>query len=183
MVVLAVVTVPLTGGRLLALGEVRVGWAWTLPAALAAQILVVSVAPGAPTPIPEGLHLGSYVLAGAFLAANVRNIPGLWLMSLGGALNVLAIAVNRGTMPASAGALVSAGLDVAEVGFANSAAVPGARLAWLGDVFAIPEGWPLSNVFSIGDVVLAVGVVVAIHGICGSKIALRRRSHAVAPTP
>ncbi|MGH2729801.1 MAG: DUF5317 domain-containing protein [Actinomycetota bacterium] len=183
MVVLAVVTVPLAGGRLLALSEVDVRWAWALPLALGVQVVVVSVAPDAPAPIPEALHLGSYVLAGAFLAANVRTIPGLWLITLGGGLNVLAIAVNGGTMPASPGALASAGLDVAGAGFANSDVVPGARLSWLGDVFAIPDRWPLSNVFSVGDVVLALGVVVAIHGICGSKIALRRRSHGVAPTP
>jgi hypothetical protein len=182
VVVLALVTVPLTGGRLLALGEVRVRWAWTLPAALVVQVLVVSVIPAAPSPIPHVLHLGSYVLAGVFLVANLGRVPGLRFISLGGALNVAAIAANGGTMPASPAALAAAGISGSGSGYENSAVVPGARLGWLGDVFAIPEAWPLSNVFSVGDVVLALGIVVAMHGICGSKIALRRGSHAVAPT-
>ena len=31
------------------------------------------------------------------------------------------------------------------------------HLAFLGDIMAVPEGWPLANVFSIGDVVLVIG--------------------------
>jgi hypothetical protein len=53
--------------------------------------------------------------------------------------------------------------------------LPDPRLAFLGDVFAIPRGWPLANVFSVGDVLIAVGVVVAVHGICGSRPPWRRR--------
>ena len=34
-----------------------------------------------------------------------------------------------------------------------------ARLWWfLGDVFAIPKGWPLANVFSVGDVVIVIAI-------------------------
>jgi hypothetical protein len=53
--------------------------------------------------------------------------------------------------------------------------LPDPRLAFLGDVFAIPRGWPLANVFSVGDVLIAVGAVVAVHGICGSRPPWRRR--------
>jgi hypothetical protein len=41
----------------------------------------------------------------------------------------------------------------------------------LGDVFYIPASWPLSNVFSVGDVLIALGVAWAVHGICGSRLA------------
>ena len=44
------------------------------------------------------------------------------------------------------------------------------RLAFLGDVFYIPASWPLSNVFSVGDVLIALGVAWAIHGICRSRL-------------
>ena len=40
------------------------------------------------------------------------------------------------------------------------------RLPWLGDVFAIPRGWPLANVFSIGDVVIVVAVGYFAHMVC-----------------
>jgi hypothetical protein len=37
--------------------------------------------------------------------------------------------------------------------------VEGARLWFLGDVFAIPASWPLANVFSVGDLLIAIGCV------------------------
>ena len=46
--------------------------------------------------------------------------------------------------------------------FANSAYVANARLWFLGDVFAVPASWPFANVFSIGDVLIAVGAAWAI---------------------
>ena len=45
----------------------------------------------------------------------------------------------------------TAGLDVRSGEFANSDLVENAHLAFLGDVFAIPAGWPGANVFSVGD--------------------------------
>jgi hypothetical protein len=41
--------------------------------------------------------------------------------------------------------------------------VDGSALSWLGDVFAVPDSWPLSNVFSVGDVLIAVGLFVGLH--------------------
>ena len=46
--------------------------------------------------------------------------------------------------------------------FANAAYVEHARLWFLGDVFAIPASWPLANVFSVGDVLIALGAAWAI---------------------
>jgi hypothetical protein len=47
-------------------------------------------------------------------------------------------------------------------GFSNSAVVAQPALRPLTDIFAIPATIPLANVFSIGDVLIAAGVVVAI---------------------
>ena len=54
--------------------------------------------------------------------------------------------------------------------------LPHPRLGFLGDVFAIPAGFPLANVFSIGDVLIVLGVGWGAHRICGSRLvpALRR---------
>jgi len=76
------------------------------------------------------------------------------LTALGAALNLLAITANGGVIPASPAALAMAGLPVDEPGFQSSTAVDDPRLAFLGDVFAIPASWPLSNVFSVGDVLI-----------------------------
>ncbi len=60
-------------------------------------------------------------------------------------------------------------------GFRNSAAVAHPRLAFLGDVFAVPASWPLSNVFSVGDLLIAVGLAWGLLRICGSRLVPRRR--------
>jgi hypothetical protein len=93
------------------------------------------------------------------------------LVALGAALNLLVISVNGGVMPASPSALAGAGLPVNEPGFQNSTALAEPRLAFLGDVFSLPASWPLSNVFSVGDVLIALGVVWALHRICRSRLA------------
>jgi len=167
----ALATVPLAGGRLWRLADVELRHQWLIALALAGQILFITVLPGQLDGVHAPAHLMTYGLAAAFVWAN-RAIPGVWLIGLGGALNFLAIAANGGIMPASAEALAAAGL-VADKGeaFANSALLEGARVGLLGDVFAIPAGWPLSNVFSVGDVVIGAGLLASLHMICGSRLA------------
>jgi hypothetical protein len=58
--------------------------------------------------------------------------------------------------------------------FSNSTAVADPALLALGDIFWVPASWPVSNVFSIGDVVIVVGALLALHTIAGSRIAVRR---------
>ena len=50
--------------------------------------------------------------------------------------------------------------------FENSNVVAGARLWWLGDVFAIPKGWPFANVFSVGDLIIVLAVAYLAHAWC-----------------
>lgn len=172
IVLASALAVPLLGGRLGALAEVRLRLPWLLPAALAMQVVALDL-PGVPGRLRPPLHVASYLVAGAFLVAN-RRLPGMPLVGLGAAANLLAIGVNGGVMPASPAALAAAGLPLDPPGFANSAVLTDPRLAFLGDVFAIPRGWPLANVFSVGDVLIAIGAVVAVHGICGSRLPWRR---------
>lgn len=168
--ILSLVSVPLFGGDLRRLTDLEVRRMVLLLAALVLQILVIEVVPGAPAWIASAAHLVSYLLAGAFLYVN-RRIPALWLIGLGGAANFAAIAANGGRMPASASAFRSAGLRAEDgEGFVNSVVLAHPRLLALGDVFAIPQSWPLSNVFSVGDVCIALGGAVALHRICNSRL-------------
>jgi hypothetical protein len=169
VVVLAAVAMPLVGGRLGALVEVRFRHVWAIFVALGLGIAATEL-PGLPDGVRAGLLVAAYPVAAVFLAANWR-VPGMPLVALGAAMNLLAITVNGGVMPASPSALAGAGLPVDEPGFQNSAVLPDPRLAVLGDVFFIPASWPLSNVFSVGDVLLVLGVVWALHRICGSRLA------------
>jgi len=54
--------------------------------------------------------------------------------------------------------------------FVNSGVLPDPHLPWLGDVFWIPAGWPLANVFSIGDLLIMLGAGWGAHRICGSRL-------------
>jgi hypothetical protein len=115
-------------------------------------------------------HLWSYGLVGACVIWNLE-IRFMWVVAVGGLLNLIAIAANGGVMPASPDALAAAGLKAGDGSFTNSDAVEGgANLAFLGDVFAIPSGWPAANVFSLGDAVLLLGVLLVLHAATGSRL-------------
>jgi hypothetical protein len=169
VVLVSALAVPLFGGRLGALLEVHLRHVWAIFAALGLEIAAIEL-PGLPDRLRAALLVAAYPILAVFLIAN-RRIPGMPLVALGGAMNLLAISVNGGIMPASPSALAGAGLAVGEPGFHNSAVLPDPRLAFLGDVFFIPASWPLSNVFSVGDVLIGLGVAWALHRICRSRLA------------
>jgi hypothetical protein len=171
---LCVASVPLARGRLGALADLRFRAAWLLVAAIAVQILIVSIVPGQGSPaLHNAVHVATYGLVGAFVIAN-RGIPWVWLVAFGGALNFAAIAANGGVMPADPDAVAAAGLAVDPGEFVNSGVVENPHLAFLGDVFAVPASWPVSNVFSVGDMLILVGALLAMHCVCASRLALRR---------
>jgi hypothetical protein len=173
VLLLCLATVPLARGRLGALAEVRLRAPGLVVAAIVGQVVIVSIVPGGNAAVHRIAHLATYALVAAFLWAN-RRVPYLWLAALGGGLNLVAIAANDGVMPADPGALATAGIHEDAAQFANSTAVAHPHLAFLGDVFAVPATWPVSNVYSVGDVVLVVAALLALHCVCGSRLALTR---------
>jgi hypothetical protein len=173
VVVLSLVTVPVTGGRLTNLAHARLRALSMVFAALAIQVAVVSLLPSADPALLRALHLASYACAGAFLVAN-RRIPGMRIIAAGALANVIAIAANGGVLPASRGALQAAGLLRRQDAFVNSALLAHPRLLFLGDVFDIPRSLPLHNVFSVGDVSIAIGAAVVIHALSGARPFARR---------
>ncbi len=134
---------------------------WRFPlliwAALALQVVAVEVP--MPRALAATLHIFTYVVALGFLWVN-RRAAGVWVVAAGAFSNGLTIALNGGVLPARAGAVASAGIDP-DLAFANSAVLEHPVLPWLGDVFAWPAPLPLANVFSLGDIVIVVGVFVA----------------------
>jgi len=166
-------SVPLAGGRLGALAALRFRATGLLMAAIVAQVLIVTVFPHGSKALHDGVHIATYVVVALFVVAN-RRVPWVWLVALGGALNFIAIAANGGVMPASPRALQNAGFEVDPSGFMNSGAVAHPHLQLLGDVFWVPSSFPISNVFSIGDVVILVGALLAMHCVCASRLAVRR---------
>jgi hypothetical protein len=181
--VVVVASVILLGGRISRLSTIRLRHPELVVIALVLQTVVISFIPDSlPVAASAAIHLLTYALGAAFVWLN-RRIPGLWIIALGAGSNLAAIAANRGEMPASPWAVNTAGLRPVTKGFTNSGAVAHARLAPLGDIFAVPRGWPLANVFSIGDVVLLIGAAVLLHGVCQSRIGRRFGRPALDSTP
>lgn len=135
---------------------------WRLPLLIWAALIVQTVALVAkiPSGLAATLHIATYVAAIAFLWFN-RTFAGVLVVGAGAALNGVVIALNGGTLPASAAAVERAGLT-RDGGFANSAVLDDPILLPLGDVFAWPSPMPLANTFSIGDVLIVVGVWIAV---------------------
>ena len=156
----------LAGGRVDRLGAIRFRWAGLAVAGLLAQVALFST--------PLGDALGSlapvaYVVTTALvLAVVLRNLdlpavgrPGLALVALGSLSNLAAIVSNGGYMPADPGALDAAGTTIGG-GYTNSIVVASPALRPLTDIFAIPAWIPLASVFSVGDVLIGVGIAAAI---------------------
>ncbi len=152
--VLGMLLVPLRGGSYRGLVELRLRYRWVVLVAFVLQLAVLQ-GPQLPAAVAPVLHVLTYLAAAVFVVAN-RRVPGLLVVAAGAASNGVTIALNGGTLPASAAALRTAGVEV-DPGFANSAVVADPVLPWLGDVFAVPAAVPLANVFSVGDVLIVAG--------------------------
>lgn len=107
-------------------------------------------------PLGAPLYVGSTGLVIAAVLHN-RAIPGMLVVALGAACNLAAIVANGGYMPAGVGALAALG-KVPASGYSNSVVLAHPALEPLTDVFALPAGLPLANVFSLGDVIVGIGI-------------------------
>ncbi|HEU0237319.1 MAG TPA: DUF5317 family protein [Candidatus Limnocylindrales bacterium] len=165
----------LAGGRLDGLSTLRFRWAPLAIAGLLVQLVLFALPQGAElAAIGPAVYVGSTAAVLVALLVNVR-LAGLSIVAAGAASNLLAIVANGGAMPVRAETLVTAGLDPHD-GFSNSVVTTTPALEPLTDVFAIPAGVPLANVFSIGDALIAVGIAVAI------AVAMRRSGRPIAGT-
>jgi hypothetical protein len=162
-----VLSVPLAGGRLGRLADIRVRAVWAVLAAAAIQVGITQM-PGGSHFLHVALHIFSYVLDAYFLFAN-RRLVGVPVVALGAALNVVAIITNGGVMPASATALRISGVPT-RAGFDNSAHLAHAHFAFLGDIIPVPGPWPIGNVLSIGDLIIFVGALIVLHHACASRL-------------
>jgi len=168
--VLAVLIGLACGGSLAGWDGLRLRW-WMLgAAALGVQLVLFN------PPLDEqpwALAWGPWLFALSLVAIVVvllRNAATMTLAhtplcvaAFGVGLNLLVISANGGYMPRSTEASATVGRPVetiadgqrlANVGILSDAT----RLPWLGDVLPEPQWLPLSNVLSVGDVLLAAGL-------------------------
>lgn len=165
------------GGRLGRLADLRPRAVWLLYSALGLQLVAfpTGLLPWAPGDrVATAMSLGSY---GCLVAATFLNLrlAGTWLLGLGMSLNLVTILANGGHMPATAGALRSSHIDIAERGVHNnSVALSHPLLPWLVDRFAVPPAVPFAGIFSVGDVVIVLGAGAVLWMATGAQF--RRRS-------
>jgi hypothetical protein len=148
-------------GRLSGLGELQFRWAWIMLGGLFVQVILFSDAVtswiGAAGP---PIYVVSTAVVIVAVLAN-HAISGMVVVAAGAICNLLAIVANGGYMPASPAALQALGRVESTV-YSNSVVVPDPVLAPLTDVFALPTWVPFANVFSVGDVLIGVGVAVVV---------------------
>lgn len=150
----------LIGGRLERLGSIRLRWVPLALIGFAIQAVLFTEPFGA---WPEGLVPAAYQASTAMvLVAVLRNlaVPGVAIVAVGAACNLAAIVANGGWMPADPAALDSVG--GLPPGASNSIVLADPVLRPLTDLFALPAWLPLANVFSIGDVLIGIGVAATI---------------------
>ncbi|MCU1367038.1 MAG: hypothetical protein JWL72_4232 [Ilumatobacteraceae bacterium] len=121
-------------------------------------------------------HMATCALVGAFAYVN-RRVPGILIMCAGEGLNLIATAANGGRMPASPSAWRTVG-GATTTSFIDSGPVANPRLPVFGDIFAVPKGWPLADVFSIGDVMLVLGLMWLLYRGCRPPLEERSRPYA-----
>jgi hypothetical protein len=168
-------SVPLTGGRVARLAELRLRAPGLALGGIALQLLIVTVAPGGLAELHEILHVASYALLGAFGWAN-RRVAGVPVVLAGGSLNLVAILANGGVMPADPAVADVAAVQPRAGEFVNSVPVAEAHLGFLGDVLATPAWLPLHNVYSAGDVVIVLGLLMLLHAACQRQNAASSRA-------
>ena len=148
-------------GRLDGLSAMRIHWAPLALAALLVQVALFS-APVSDSIGDAGalLYVGSSAVVLIVVLRNL-GVTGLPIVAVGAACNLAAIVANGGWMPASPDALAQLGVSIGD-GYSNSRAAVAPALAPLTDVFALPAWLPFANIFSVGDVLIGIGVAVAI---------------------
>ena len=164
------------GGRLDALAELRLSGSWLIIAAISLQIVAF---PSGALPWHTGDTLAMYLWIGSYallVAATVLNwqIPGMLVVAAGMGMNLAAILANGGHMPALPTAAAHAGLATGIDN--NSQTLVDPHLALLVDRWAAPDWVPFANVYSVGDVLLALGAFALVLPAMKVRLPLVRRA-------
>lgn len=154
----------LLGGRVAGLAGIRLRWPGAVIAGLLIQVVLFTPQVAARVgDLGTPIYVGSTMLVGAAVLRN-WSVPGMPIVAVGAACNLLAILANGGSMPASAGAIALMGgpSGAHAAGYSNSAIVADPALWFLTDVFAMPRQLPFANVFSLGDILIGTGIAMVI---------------------
>lgn len=166
-VILGIITGYIAGGRLRWLIHRPLHWNGLAISAFLIQIVIysgMSFIELVPETIIIILHVISYLILLLFVFLN-RKVIGIPIIGIGILLNSLAIFSNGGYMPTPLQSVKNTSMEKCAEAIGQSNAINNSiamtgdtMLPWLCDIFHLPPWLPLSNVFSIGDIFIAVGV-------------------------
>ena len=155
-------------GNLNGLATLKLKCGWIFPILLLIQIAVTSLQGDIEFigQIGGYLYIAVYIIGFVFLYIN-RNLPGLILILIGVFLNFLVMSVNGGRMPVSAEA--AAAIDpmyvevfkaaITETEYAKHILLTeSSRLKFLADIIPLTKPYPITQIISIGDVVMNIGI-------------------------
>lgn len=157
------------GGRLSRLQSLPLSAAGVALGACALQIVVMFMPVGDASGalLRPALFMLSYGFLAFFVWRN-RSLPGMPLIAVGLLLNWGVMLANGGYMPVTFESLRAAGRAGLVAGPTTGSLVAGSkdilltaaetRLWLLSDILIIPPPFPLSSVFSVGDVLIAAGL-------------------------
>jgi len=157
----------LRGGGLANLDSVNLRGIWIVFIALIIQILIFPLFSehAIVTVGTSYLHLFSYLLLAVFVVINIK-VWELSLMGVGMLLNFLVIALNHGYMPTSVTSLQGAGQQAIADCLLNSGTygnvikmTSSTVLNFFGDWLYLPSFFPMSSAFSLGDLLISVGLI------------------------
>ena len=146
-----------TGGKLGNLGQVRFRWPWLVVAAVVVREAVLL------TPL-NGVEGAQYVYVlsllgiAAWTVVHWRRLRGIWVVTAGATLNVIAILANSGRMPVAPELAGSALRHRGSIG-QYTLMGPGTHLNQIGDWISL---WPSREAYSPGDVLIALGLAIVV---------------------
>jgi hypothetical protein len=159
----AVIASLVRGGRFHRLAKAPLRWVSLLFVGVALQLaadgLVIADVLEATGGVTYGLLLASQLLVIAWVLLNWQ-LPGLVLVAIGLLMNATVMAAN-GAMPVDPDAIAALGRDADDLVRGKHVVMDeDTRLPWLADIWAVP---PLRSIISVGDVVLAAGLIPITH--------------------
>ena len=161
------------GGNLSNLARLKFRWPLLLVGAVALRYVVI-FSPLSRVDGAQYVYAASLTVIVLWTIWHLRLLPGVWLVTLGAALNLIVVVANGGRMPVDATlAARQLGGILAERGHIGQYAVmgPDTHLGFLGDWVSLG---PLPEAYSPGDVLIAMGIalviLISIHRLPDSEV-------------
>jgi hypothetical protein len=145
------------GGKIGNLADLKFRWPWFVLAVLVVREAII-LTPLNQVDGMQYLYAAALAALVAWTALHIRRLPGVWVVTLGAAMNLIAIAANGARMPV-APALATTLQHRGHLG-QYVLMGSGTNLNWLADWIGFP--WPVRGAYSPGDLVIALGIGIVV---------------------